>query len=102
MKYLFRQSGSFVGNPVANVLMLILAAVAVTAALIVGFFAFIVLAGIVIILSAIFGIRVWWMSRKLQKQAGSQSPRREDTAGVIEGEYHVVSSRVDRHRDDTD
>jgi membrane protein implicated in regulation of membrane protease activity len=86
------------GNPLANALMLVVAALAVGAAIVLGFVAFIVFAGIALVLAAIVGIRLWWFSRKLGREARGKSERGdEQTSGrVIEGEYTVVSTRTRR------
>jgi membrane protein implicated in regulation of membrane protease activity len=88
------------GNPLANVLMLIVGALAVCAALVLGFFAFVVLSGIVLVLAAIVGIRLWWFSRKLKREARTVSGEQDGQAPsgrVIEGEYTVVSTRTRRN-----
>ena len=91
------------GNPLANALMFVVGTLAIGAAIVLGFFAFIVLAGIVLVLAAIVGIRLWWFNRKLRKQAAEGdelSARRKSPGRVIEGEYTVVSSRSERQRRD--
>ena len=90
--------GSFpAGNPIANVLVIIAGALAIGASIVLGFFAFVALSGIILVTAAVIGIRVWWFKRKLQQGSamndashGSKPP-----AGVIEGEYHVVSKEHD-------
>jgi hypothetical protein len=91
------------GNPLANALMLVVGALAVGAAIVLGFFAFIVLSGIVLVLAAIVGIRLWWFSRKLNREAQRPSAgpsgsgdERASSGRVIEGEYTVVSTRTRR------
>lgn len=74
--------------------MLVVGALAVGAAIVVGFFAFIVLSGIVLMLAAIVGIRLWWFKRKLRRQSGTDRQATSDR--VIEGEYTVVSTRTKR------
>ena len=79
------------GNPIANVLVVIAGALAIGAFIVLGFFAFVVLGSIVLVLGSIVGLRVWWFNRKLRNQASTG--QRQDPAppgGVIEGEYHVV------------
>ena len=91
MKYSSTYRGMPAGNPIANALVVIVGALAIGVSIVLGFFAFVVLAGIVLVLGSIIAIRVWWFSRRLRKQAGeapaSQNP---SPGGVIEGEYHVV------------
>ena len=97
MRQSYIKSGFPAGNPIANVLVVIVGALAIGASIVLGFFAFVALSGIILVTAAIIGIRVWWISRKLQQQ----SPFREDkstrqkTPGVIEGEYHVVENDRD-------
>ncbi|MEX2125487.1 MAG: hypothetical protein WD795_16455 [Woeseia sp.] len=89
------------GNPAANALMVIVGVLAVGAAIVLGFFAFILLASIVLVLAGIVGIRVWWIGRKLRQlheAAGAAGRGRKSEAGIIEGEYHVVATRRDRER----
>jgi uncharacterized iron-regulated membrane protein len=82
--------------------MAVVGALAVGAAIVFGFFIFLVLAGLVIVLAAIVGLRIWWAGRKLRKleeTAAKRTPGRAAGAQkVIEGEYHVVSTRRDRER----
>ena len=79
------------GNPIANVLVVIVGALAIGASIVLGFFAFLVLGSIILVLGAIIALRVWWFNRKLGKQADRGRQRRPGPeGGVIEGEYHVV------------
>lgn len=91
MKYSSFNQGMPAGNPIANVLVIIVGALAISVSLVLGFVAFVVLACIVLVLGAVIGLRVWWLNRKLGKAArrsGSAGQARQ--GGVIEGEYHVV------------
>ena len=79
------------GNPIANVFVVIIGALAIGASIVLGFFAFVVLGSIVLVLGAIVGLRVWWFNRKLRNQPGMGKPQQPaPPGGVIEGEYHVV------------
>ena len=79
------------GNPIANALVVIAGVLAIGVSIVLGFFAFVVLGSIVLVLGSIIGLRIWWFNRKLQKRAGTQSPPNSAApTGVIEGEYHVV------------
>jgi len=61
------------------------------ASIVLGFVAFVVLGGIVLVLGAIISLRVWWLKRRFLKEAGTDAPPRDPApGGVIEGEYHVV------------
>lgn len=91
MKYSSINRGIPAGNPIANVLVVIAGALAIGVSIVLGFFAFVVLGSIVLVLGAIIGLRVWWFNRTLRKQAGNQpQPNKAPPTGVIEGEYHVV------------
>lgn len=78
------------GNPIANVLVVIVGALAIGASIVLGFFAFVALSGIILVTAAIVGMRVWWLGRKLQP-----SSTRAATPDVIEGEYRVVENDRD-------
>lgn len=104
MKRNIRFENVSAGNPLANALMLVVGALAAGAAILLGFFAFVVLAGIVLVLAAIVGIRLWWFSRKLKREARRPSARpsaahdeQASSGRVIEGEYTVVSTRARRN-----
>jgi uncharacterized membrane protein YphA (DoxX/SURF4 family) len=79
------------GNPIANALVVVVGALVIGASIVLGFFAFLVLAGIVLVLGAIISLRVWWFNRKLQREMDKQPPQSGSAPlQVIEGEYHVV------------
>jgi len=91
------------GNPVVNALLAVAGAIVIGAALVFGFFAFIFLASLLLVLVSVVGIRLWWVGRRLRKsfEAASKAGAARDGSprGVIEGEYHVVSTRRKRERD---
>jgi membrane protein implicated in regulation of membrane protease activity len=91
MKFTINNRSVNAGNPIANALVVIVGALIIAASLVLGFFAFVVLGAIVLVLGAIISLRVWWLSRKLQRQ-GPKPPAggQQSSGGVIEGEYHVV------------
>lgn len=91
MNYSSSKRGFPAGNPIANAFVIIVGALAIGASIVLGFFAFVILASILIVFSAIIGIRLWWFNRKLQKtQQPPGTPKADRPEGVIEGEYHVV------------
>ena len=86
------------GNPFANILVVIAGALVIGASIVLGFFAFIALSGIVLVTAAVVGVRVWWLKRKIQRQGApmdAAARKQTSTAGVIEGEYRVVSKDRD-------
>ena len=86
------------GNPIANALVIIVGALAIGASIVLGFFTFVILASLLLVFSAIIGIRLWWFNRKWNKsQRESENRPTADKASVtyIEGEYHVVHEQRD-------
>ncbi len=77
------KSGLPSGNPLANVLVVILGAIIIGVSVVLGFFAFLALSAIILIAATVIGVRVWW--------AGRQKPEKVQPDGVIEGEFHVVN-----------
>jgi hypothetical protein len=86
------------GNPIANALVIIVGALAIGASIVLGFFAFIVLSCVILIMAAVIGIRVWWFNRKLSQVApdNSQPSADKTPGGVIEGEFIVVEKDRDQ------
>jgi len=97
LKYSSVNRGFPAGNPLANIFVIIVGALAIGASIVLGFFAFVIVGSIVLIMASIIGLRVWWFKRKMRGQvppggsSGGAAPK-----GVIEGEYQVV----DDDRDD--
>lgn len=81
------------GNPLANLLVIVVGVLTIAMSVVVGFFAFVALAGFVLIIATVVGIRGWWLRRKL-KSAHSRAPDTEKPApgpkSIIEGEFKVV------------
>lgn len=91
------------GNPLANVLVVIVGALVIGAAVVLGVVAFVALGGIVLMLAAVLGIRMWWLGRKLPKHSAAAGWRGRSGSGentVIEGECRVVSEDRDEDRPD--
>jgi predicted lipid-binding transport protein (Tim44 family) len=93
------RNGLPAGNPIANALVIIAGVLAIGVFIVLGFFAFVALSAIFLVMAAIIGVRVWWFKRKLQKSSptGTASSGRSSVRGVIEGEYHEVQ----KDRDET-
>jgi uncharacterized membrane protein YphA (DoxX/SURF4 family) len=92
LKFTSANHGFPAGNPIANMFVIIIGSLAIGASIILGFFAFVIVGSIVLIMAAIIGLRVWWFKRQLRKQ-GAPVGRQNSTVigGVIEGEYQVVA-----------
>ena len=88
-------------SPLANVLVVVVGAIAIAVSFVIGIFAFIALAAAVIVLAAAIGVRLWWLGLKARKSARSQGREAPaESAGaarqmVIEGEYHVIPGEND-------
>ena len=96
MRHSSVKSGFPAGNPIANVLVIIVGALVIGASIVLGFFAFLILAAIVLMSAAVVGLRVWWLKRKMARGGGTSGSAETVRAriDVIEGEYHEV--RTDR------
>ena len=100
MKYSSINNGLPAGNPIANVFVIIVGALAIGASIILGFFAFVIVGSIVLIMASIIGLRVWWFKRQLRRNGSptDTGPNQSATAskgGVIEGGYKVVADDRD-------
>ena len=89
------------GNPIANVFVIIAGVLIIGISVVVGFFAFVVLAAIIGVLATIVSIRGWWFARKLgaANAGGGARPGaqgRPESGRVIEGEFHEVGVRRDK------
>lgn len=86
------------GNPIASVFVVIAGTLIIAASIVLGFFAFVALSGIVLVTAAVVGIRAWWLNRKIRRQGAPMSgaaPKKTSATGVIEGEYRVISKDRD-------
>jgi hypothetical protein len=83
------------GNPLAQILSLLVFAVLLVGALIMGAFVIAVLLGFAVIASLVFAVRVWWLKRKYGARPpfdGGPPPNGPaDDTRLIEGEYQVLS-----------
>ena len=96
MKYTAMNRGFSIGNPIANIFVIVVGALAIGASIVLGFFALVVLGSIITVLAAIIGLRVWWFNRKLRSQMKSKPARHEQSPGeLIEGDYRIVADDRD-------
>lgn len=91
------RNGIPVGNPVANLLVVIVGLLTIGVSVVLGFFAFVVLSTIVLVTAATIGLRLWWFNRKMRGRADSRHANAagEGRQAVIEGEYRVVHRKRD-------
>jgi hypothetical protein len=90
------------GNPLANVLVIIVGALAVGASIVLGVVAFVTLGSLVLIMAAVIGIRLWWMNRKIRKEFASgerSGTARPGSIDIIEGEFKVVTKNKENDSD---
>lgn len=81
------------GNPFVNAVVIVLGALAIAASLVVGFFAFVVLASVFIMLAAVVGLRLWWLNWRFRRQKPGTAERPgTESAELIEGEYRILRS----------
>jgi len=92
LKFTSFNRGPSAGNPIANIFVIIVGALAISASIVLGFFAFVIVGSIVLIMASIIGLRVWWFNRKMRGRVppGNDSAK-ASRGGVIEGEYQVVA-----------
>ncbi|MEM1175941.1 MAG: hypothetical protein AAGA33_06970 [Pseudomonadota bacterium] len=95
MVYTSAKRGLPGGNPLANILVIVVGALVLAASFVVGFVALVVLASVVLMMAAVIGIRLWWLTWRARRAAG----RSTGQTGAIEGEF-VVVTREDRQKPD--
>ena len=98
MRYSSANRGFPAGNPIANALVIIVGTLVIAASVVLGFFAFVVLGSVLVILAGIIGIRLWWFNRKMRRSPEYQEAVRRSKGGAhetIEGEYRVVIEERD-------
>ena len=86
------------GNPLANILVVIIGSIVIAVSLVLGFVAFIALAGAVLVAAAIIGVRLWWFNRRLSGRHKDNANQNKGTAtgkDVIEGEFREVGTEND-------
>lgn len=91
------------GNPLANLLVVVVGVLTIAMSVVIGFFAFVALAGFVLIVATVVGIRTWWLRRKFNGAQNGARSREGPAAGpkaVIEGEFQVVGKEKPRDPSD--
>ena len=102
MRYSSLHRGLPAGSPIASALVIIVGSLAIAASIVVGFFAFVILGALLLVLAAVVSIRLWWFRRQVARDPAFRAPRGANTGDsrrTIEGEYHVV---IEEKRDRQD
>lgn len=104
MNQRFRNRPLPAGNPLANLLVVVAGVLTIAVSIVVGFFAFVALAGFVLVFASVIGVRTWWFKRQMAAAATRTGVEEEGavaSSSVIEGEYVVLESsktRSDRNQ----
>jgi len=86
-------------NPLANALVVVLGSLFIVAMLVLGFFAFLAIAGLFLVLGIVLAVRTWWRNRGFLRDwdvPPSNAQQEDSTTNVIEGEFRDVSASTDR------
>ena len=87
------------GNPVVQVLSLLVFGVALIGAVLMGAVILSFVFGLAVIAAVVFSVRLWWLRRKVQRQhRGSGTYGAETDGRLIEAEYTVVREREFQRR----
>ena len=94
MKIFLSNRGVFSKNPIVNLFIIISGIIVTVASLVLGFFAFLIIGSIVLVLISVIGIRMWWLNHKIYKNMSSKNKERSNgnskNKGFIEGEYNII------------
>lgn len=86
------------GNPVVQVLSLLVFGVALIGAVLMGAVILAFVFGLAVIAAIVFSVRLWWLRRKMQRP-GRGGERFGDMDGrLIEAEYTVIRERETQRR----
>ena len=99
MRYWSLERGFPAGGPIASALVIIVGSLVIAATIVVGFFAFLFLGSLLMVLAAIVSVRLWWIRRGMARgpaSGASSGPGAGGAPQTIEGVYHVVTADEDR------
>lgn len=90
------------GNPLAQILSLVVLAGVAVIAVVMGAFVFLAFLGLAALGLVVFAVRSWWWRRKLRGRGpfdgGTEPPGPAKGARLIEGEFIVVEADADAAR----
>lgn len=98
----FRHRPFPAGNPLANVLVVIVGAAVISLSLALGLIVFVGIAGFVMVMSLVMSARTWWLTRNMGAGRPADAGNRAPPPGqrqIIEGEYHEVGNPDKSHDD---
>lgn len=79
------------GNPLAQILSVLVFGALLAVALVMGFVMIAMLLGLGVILTVVFVVRGWWLRRKFRGGPPGDGPGPANGRRMIEGEYKVVN-----------
>lgn len=94
----FKQRQFPAGNPLANVLVIVVGVLVIAVSFVLGVVALLALLAAAVVLAAVIGARVWWLNRKLARRPKNHVHQRGETrasARIIEGEFRELGPDKD-------
>jgi membrane protein implicated in regulation of membrane protease activity len=93
------------GNPLAQILGLVLFAIFAIGAVVMGAFLLLGIVGLAFIGFAVLAVRGWWLQRKMRRRFGAEQPGQgpqgySEGRRLIEAEYEVIETERDDRRDE--
>ncbi len=101
MNQQFRNKQSPTGNPLANLLVVVVGIIVISVSLALGFVVFVGIAGFMLVMAAIVTVRIWWAKRRFGAQKTSEPEQASKSSAsnrVIEGEFTDVSPSEEKDR----
>jgi hypothetical protein len=94
----FRHRQFPAGNPLANILVVIVGIIVISLSLALGFVVFLGIAGFVLVMGVVMSVRNWWLRRQFQGKPQADRASHGATPAsrqIIEGEFQEVSGKDD-------
>lgn len=90
-------------NPLANAVVVIAGILVIALSIALGFFVFVTIGGLMLVMAAVVGVRAWWLRKRfgVPKDSGGDQRHRPGTSPqhhIIEGEYQEVDSKNKNRR----
>jgi hypothetical protein len=101
LRYSSLHRGLSAGNPIASALVIIVGSLAIAASIVIGFFAFVILGSLLLVVAAGISIRLWWLRRKMARDPAFRTTHGARGAGsqhTIEGEFQEVTDEREGRR----